>query len=71
MSEGRTPEVLDEVQQVTALVKSAYLCSYREAVSLNTTYMAAIFKQIGHIVEMSLFQAVISIKHVEVAGIQG
>jgi len=71
MSEGRTPEVLDEVEQVTALVKSADLCSYREAVSLNTTYMAAIFKQIGHVVEMSLFQAVISIKHVEVARIQG
>jgi len=64
MSEGRTPEVglLVEVQQVTALVKSADLCCYREAVFLNTTYMAAIFKQFGHIVALSLFQAVTCIK---------
>jgi len=34
MSEGRTPEVglLVQVEQVTALVKSADLCCYREAV---------------------------------------
>jgi len=71
MSEGRTPEVLDEVAQVTALVISADLCCYREAVLLNTTYLAAIFKQIGHIVAMSLFQAVMCIKHVEVAWTPG
>jgi len=70
MSEGRTPEVLDEGEQVTALVKSADLCCYREAVFLNTKCLAAIFKQIGHIVAMSLFQAVMCIKHMDVTGIQ-